>query len=415
MYKFITKQRYKDIFALCKASKDLYNQALYIVKSTLKNEDRFLFYNELDTIMKSLTNLDGEVNYRKLKAQVAQQTLKSLDKNMVSYVKSIKDWSKHKDKYKGKPKLPKFISSNGYRQVIYPNQSCSIRDGYINLSRTLRISIPQWNKYKDRLSNFQQVRINPLSNDRYEVEIIYLINDVLPNGNETTYASIDLGVDNLVTMVTSIGKPIIYNGKQIKSINQYFNKTISKYKSILEKVNKKKSSKRIKKLWNSRNNKINDIFHKVSRHIVNTCVNNGIGTLIVGYNSGWKDSIHIGRRTNQTFVMIPYETLLRYLQYKCEMSGIRFIVTEESYTSKCDSLAMEDICKHEEYLGKRKKRGMYQSSMGKIINADVNGAMNIMRKVVNDSEITSKIIDSGWLFQPIKLRDVYELNEYSIL
>ena len=136
---------------------------------------------------------------------------------------------------------------------------------------------------------------------------------------------------------------------------------------------------------------------------MNRLITNKIGNLVVGYNKGWKDSINIGKRNNQTFVNISYDKLLKYLKYKCEMSGIKFILSEESYTSKCDGLAGEEIGKHETYLGKRIRRGLFQSSIGKLINADVNGALNIMRKVVGDSEIISKIINSGWLFQPLRV------------
>lgn len=411
VYKFITRQHCNDIFDLCRASKDLYNQALYLVKQSLIKDNKFLFYTELDSLTKSLPNLEGEINYRKLKTQVAQQTLKTLDKSLLSYIKAIKDWSKNKSKYNGKPKLPRYMGKNDYRQLIYPNQSCSIRNGFINLSKTLKISIPQWNKYKDRLASFQQVRINPLNNNQYEVEIIYLYDEKPLKENNASFASIDLGIDNFVTLISTEDYPLLYNGKQIKSINQWFNKTISRYTSELEKVNNKKTSKRINGLWNKRNNKISDIFHKVSRHIVNVCINKGINTLVIGYNSGWKDSVHMGRQTNQSFVMIPYDRLIQYLRYKCEMCGINFIITEESYTSKCDALSQEEICKHDEYKGKRIKRGLYQSSIRKVINADVNGALNILRKVVSDSEIISKIIDSGLLFNPMKLKDLWQLSQ----
>jgi putative transposase len=143
------------------------------------------------------------------------------------------------------------------------------------------------------------------------------------------------------------------------------------------------------------------MFHKISREIVNKMIENHIGTIIVGYNKGWKDSIRIGKRNNQIFVGIPFYDLISKLSYKCEKCGITFITREESYTSKCDALAMEPIGRHDSYSGKRIKRGLYQSSVGKTINADVNGALNIMRKVIGDS-YPNEIIDSGRLFRPIK-------------
>lgn len=399
VYKFNLKYN-KDLYDLCMVSKNLYNQALYLVKQELETNNKWLGYNQLNTILQSVYNLENEINYRLLKAQVSQQCLKQLDKNIKSYAKSIKDYSKNKGKYKGKPCFPKYKKE--VNQLIYTNQSCTIKNGYINLSKTLKIRIPQYDKYKEKLTSFQQVRINPQLDKSFVIEIIYNDSEIRnPKLNYNEYSSIDLGVNNLVTLVLSNRKPLLFNGRQIKAKNQYFNKQISKLKSCLG--NKQKTSKKIQNLWVHRENQMNDIFHKISRKIVNELINNGIGNLVVGYNSGWKDSIQISKRNNQTFVSIPYEKLIQFLKYKCEMCGIKITVTEESYTSKCDGLSMETICKHDSYLGKRIKRGLFQSKTGKLINADVNGALNIMRKVVNDSEIISKIINSGWLFQPSRI------------
>ena len=215
------------------------------------------------------------------------------------------------------------------------------------------------------------------------------------------YASIDLGVDNIATMVLSNEKPILFNGRQVKAKNQYFNKKISKLKSEL--TNNKKTSKQIRNLYNKRDNQLSDIFHKLSRMIVNKMISNKIGNIVVGYNKGWKDSINIGKRNNQTFVQTSFDKFIEYLKYKCEMVGINLIINDESYTSKCDALALEDVKQHDTYLGKRVKRGLFQSSMGKVINADVNGSLNILRKVVGDSEQVVRIINSGWLFQPLRI------------
>ncbi|HAH17484.1 MAG TPA: transposase [Eubacterium sp.] len=408
VYKFNNYQNNDELFRLCRISKDLYNQALYVIKTNLKNENRFTFYSELDKILKDTPNLDGEINYRKLKAQVSQQCIKVLDKSIKGYVKSIKDWSKHKENYKGKPNLPNYKAKNGYNQLIYTNQCSSIKDGKIFFSKDLCISIPQWEKYKDKLTGFHQIRVNP----KYgytEIEIIYEYQEYSEYVDQNRFSSIDLGLGNLVSMVTDFSEPIIYSGAQIKSKNQFFNKRISFLKSITDTNNKKISTKQIKSLWDKRNKQLNDVFHKISRHIVNILIQNNVGNLIIGHNNGWKDSINIGKVNNQNFVMIPFDKLISYLKYKCEMSGIMVIETEESYTSKCDALALEIIHKHDKYKGKRVKRGMFQSSIGKLINADVNGALNIMRKVVGDSYVC-KIIDSGLLFRPIKFNDLYSLK-----
>ena len=139
-------------------------------------------------------------------------------------------------------------------------------------------------------------------------------------------------------------------------------------------------------------------------------IDNGIGNIVVGYNRDWKDSIRIGHRNNQTFVSIPYLKLIQYLDYKCKLVGINLILHEEGYTSKCDSLTLEKVEKHDVYSGKRIKRGLFQSCIGKLINADVNGSINILRKVVDDSVVKTQIINSGLLFNPIKYNNLYNLN-----
>ena len=409
VYKF--KHQYnKNLYRLCEISKNLYNQALYMFKKELKDNDRWLFYQDLNSIMQNVTNIENEINYKLLKAQVSQQCLRLLDKNIKSYVKSIKDYSKNKTKYHGKPKLPNY--KKDVNILVYTNQSCIIKNGYINLSKDLKIKIPQYDKYYERIKNFQQVRILPKIDKTFDIEIIYDYDCKNEQLNYDLYSSIDLGIDNLITIIFPDSKPILFNGKTIKSKNQYFNKTISKLKSKL--TNNQKTSKRIRCLYSKRERQLNDIFHKISKQIINLLISKGIGNLVVGYNKGWKDSINIGKRNNQTFVNIPYLKLIDYLKYKCEMCGIELTINEESYTSKCDGLVFEQIEKHESYLGKRIKRGLFQSSTGKLINADVNGALNILRKVVGDSDYVNQIIDSGWLFQPIRV-NVFENNTLKLM
>lgn len=343
-----------------------------------------------------------------LKAQVAQQCLRTLDKNLGSYVKSIKDYSKNKSKYKGCPRFPKY--KHGVNQLIYTNQCCSIKDdGYLYLDKKTKIKIPQFEKYQTKFKSFQQVRVIPKLNKSFEIEIVYVDNtEYNIELDNNLYASIDLGINNIATMILPNEKAILFNGRQIKAKNQYFNKQISRFKSKL--TNNKKTSKHIQELYSKRDNQLSDIFHKLSRMIVNKLIENKIGNIVVGYNKGWKDSINIGKRNNQTFVQISYGLLLNYLKYKCEMYGINLVINEESYTSKCDGLALEEINKHENYIGKRVKRGLFQSSTGKLINADVNGSLNILRKVVGDSEIITRIINSGWLFQPLRVNVLTKLG-----
>ena len=191
-----------------------------------------------------------------------------------------------------------------------------------------------------------------------------------------------IGVNNLCAIGSNVLKPIIINGKPLKSINQYYNKKLAKLKSELK--NEKKTSKRIKSLTNKRNNKVNDYLHKSSRLIVNYLVSNNINTLVIGKNKEWKQNAKIGKRNNQNFIQIPHTRFIEMLEYKCKLEGITVIVTEESYTSKCSFMDNEPIKKHTNYVGKRVKRGLFKSSKGILINADLNGSLNILKKVVGE-------------------------------
>ena len=400
--------RTEELTKLCKVSNNLYNQALYLFRQTLKNEGKWLWYADMNKLMKTTYNLEGDINYRLLKAQVSQQILKVLDKNVKSHCKAIKDFKAHPEKYKGMPQLPSFRKRGGLFNLYYTNQSASIKEGKICLSKDLSIDIPQWDKYKERIQNFQQVRILPSGNDKLKVEIVYRFEPKEEGLDKSKYASIDLGIDNLAAMVTEQGS-FLCSGKFLKSYNRNFNKTLARLQSIKDKQGIEKSTKRIRRLYEKRDRYFEDVFHKYSRMITDYLIENRIGNLVVGYNTGWKQSVNIGKQNNQKFAQIPFARLVSYLEYKCEMAGINFVKNEESYTSKCDALAKEKIGKHDVYIGKRVKRGLFRSSTGKYINADINGAVNILRKVVGDSDCINQITGNGRLLRPIRYSSPFEV------
>lgn len=398
IYKFYTRHT-EQLDTLFKVSNNLWNQALYMFRQRLDNDGIWLWYNDMDKIMKQTLNLNGECNYRLLKAQCSQQILRTLDKSIKAYCKSIKDWKKHPEKYKAMPRMPQYRKRGGMFNLFYTKQSATIKDGQMRLTKDLLVTIPQWERYGKDVSMFNQIRLIP-ERDKVKVEIVYDKELVVSDVDKSKYASIDLGIDNLATMVTSDGC-IIWSGKHLKSYNRHFNKRLSKLQSIKDLQGIKQSTKRIMALYAKRDKYFEDVFHKVSRQIVDVLVEKKIGTLAVGYNVGWKQNADMGKRNNQKFVQLPFARLTSYLGYKCKLAGIDFIEHEESYTSKCDALALEEVCKHEDYLGKRVKRGLFRSSVGKIINADQNGALNILRKVVGDSEF-ARIIGSGHSLCPVR-------------
>lgn len=234
---------------LCRVSNNLYNQAMYEFRQTLEKEDKWLFYADFDKLMKNKTNLEGQINYKLLKAQSAQQTLKLLDKDIKSFYKSIKAWKAHPDKFKAKTELPHYKKRGAMFELRYTNQCSSIENGKLKLAKGLEIDIPQWSKYGERLQKFQQVRIKP-GRKSIKVEIVYIQEDAKPIENDK-YASIDLGMDNLATMVCEQGA-FIYSGRFLKSYNNHFNKCLSKLQSIKDKQGIEYATKRIKNMYEKR-------------------------------------------------------------------------------------------------------------------------------------------------------------------
>ncbi|MGG3161539.1 transposase [Geobacillus stearothermophilus] len=354
---------------LCFKSKNLYNYANYIVRQEFINNNEWIRYNSLDKMLKH------EQVYKELPAQTSQQILRLLDQNWKSFFKAIKDWSKNKEKYLGRPKLPKYKKKNGRNVVIFTNQQCKIKDGYIKLPKTdlkLKIKVTE---------GLQQVRIIP-KGSVYVIEVVYKkeIPDMTHESNRVV--GIDLGLDNFATMVNNIGEtPIVINGKGIKSINQYYNKQKAYFQSILKKQNGLDWSKRLEKITLKQNNKIKDFMHKASRYVVNWCMERHIDTVIIGKNDNWKQEVNLGKRLNQSFVQIPYNMFIQQLQYKCEEVGIKVVLTDESYTSGTSFLDGEAPTKENYDKSRRIKRGLFKSNKGILINADVNGAYQIIKKV----------------------------------
>ena len=397
---------------LCKISKDLYNQTNYVVKTHFNETEKWLRYNDLNKIMRTTKNLEDEINYEKLKAQSSQQILRLVDKNWTSYFRSLKEYKKAPGKFKGLPKPPNFKKKDELNLLIFTNQDCRIRNNILFLSRTLKINIPKY-EGKD-FTKFNQVRIIPKHNN-FECEIIYE-EKVKDHGlDKEKCVGIDLGLNNLATLVGTDGA-IIFSGKPLKAKNQLYNKTKAKYQSINDRSKSKtavKYTKRMRRLDEKHEALKRDYMHKTSAKIIDYCVEYKVGNIFVGLNKDWKNSISLGNKTNQKFVSIPHSQLISMLKYKAELNGINFQTTEEAYTSKCDSLTMETLEHHENYSGKRVHRGLFVSSAGFAMNADVNGAVNIVRKVVGNS-YASRIINSGLLFNPVKSPEIFT-NKIKVL
>ena len=367
---------YGELDKICFLSKNLYNSALFAVRQFYFENKKYL--NWINVNNKFIN--EKQADYYSLPCKVSQQTLKMVDNNMKSFFNALKAKN-------SKPKLPKYLDKvKGRFVVTYTNQAISkteLQNGYIALSKTnIRI--------KTKVTDVQQVRIVP-QNNIIVIEVLYTVNCNENNSNERKYCGIDLGLNNLLTCGFTDYKPIIINGKPLKSINWYYNKKKSEFQS---KLKDRYTSKRINNLTIKRNNRISDYLHKSSRIFINHLVSNGITDVVIGYNKEWKQGINIGRVNNQNFVNVPHYKLLNMLTYKCSLVGITVHITEESYTSKCSFLDNEELCKHNKYMGKRIKRGLFKSLNGRYINADVNGALNILRKVIGKYNYDSILVCS---------------------
>ena len=363
----------KELDMLCFNSKNLYNKALYLVRQHYFNTKSYLNYYDVNRLMVD----SKDVDYYSLPCKVSNQTLRLLDKNFSSFFALIK--KKKKNEYDKSIRIPRYLDKEGRYVTTFPKDAVSkvyLRKGIIKLS-SLSIAIPT----KVTESNIVEVRVLP-RNNHHIIEVTYKVDEVEPKSDNGRYASIDLGLNNLATVGSNVVKPFIINGRPLKSINQYWNKEKSRLQSLLK--GDKKTSKRIESITNKRNNKVKDYLHKSSRLLVNFLVSNDISTLVIGYNEEWKQNINIGKKNNQAFVNIPFYTFIKQLEYKCKLEGINIILTEESYTSKCSFLDNEPVEKHENYLGKRIKRGLFRSAKNKIINADLNGSLNILKKAVGE-------------------------------
>ncbi|HME55262.1 MAG TPA: transposase [Candidatus Lokiarchaeia archaeon] len=355
---------------VCFKSKNLYNHTNYMIRQQFFYLETFLTYDGQEYSL--YFQVKDHETYKALPAQTAEGILKKLEDNWHSFFESMKEWKVNPSKFLGIPRPPKYKENNGRFTTFFTNQQCKVKNGWIrfpktNLYITTRISEP-----------LHEVRITPEGN-RYKIEIVH--EHVVPEPASTMprkIASIDLGLNNLVTLTDNIGDtPIVINGRIAKSMNQFYNKKKAKLMSF---IGDKGTSNRLSKLSLKREHKISDQMHKVSRFVVDWCIDHGIDTLVVGKNDEWKQEINIGKKNNQAFVCIPFNDLVEKLVYKCEDAGIRFVETDESYTSKCSFLDRESIEHHDTYLGRRVKRGLFRSSNGTRINADVNGSYNILVK-----------------------------------
>ncbi len=375
-------QYFKIIDNLAFLSKNLYNATLYLVRQEFFKSNKILSFNETYHQVKS------SIDYKSLPSKVSQLVIKQVVDNFNYWKKSLEQYKKYPHKFLGEPKIPKYKDKiKGRNKLTYNNQAFSktaLKQGLIKLSKTNLV-------FKTKQTLVDEVRLITKSNKTYYLEVVYSIEEKQLTENEN-YASLDLGLNNLATLASNNPniKPIIINGRPIKSCNRWFNKRKAYLQSKLhsDKLSTPPknclSSKRLDRLSIKRSNKIDYYLHKSSKQIIDYLKQNNITKLVIGKNDNWKQNINIGKKNNQNFVNVPHAKFIEILTYKAQKEGIKVTITEESYTSKTSFLDNELPKKQNKYAGKRVKRGLFKSSNGIKVNADLNGALQILTKVVGN-------------------------------
>lgn len=365
---------YNTIRNYCIKSNNMYNYALYVVRQEFINNGRYLNYHDTQKLLKT------SKPYKDLMSQASQCVLQVLDRSWKSYFVAIKDWQKNPSKYLGMPKLPKYRDKGKPFTWFVKNNQVFIENGVLKFKLKCLGGIYGEGIKTKVEGRLVSIRFVP-QNDYFTLEIIYEkhVNQEIVENNRI--CAIDLGVNNFATLSNNVGlRPLIVNGKGIKSINQYYNKSLSKTIGCVINRNNKYWCNKANVLNRKRYNRIHNFMHNASRFVINYCVENDIKTLVVGLNKKWKQKCSIGDKNTQKFVFVPYNKFIQQLEYKCQEVGIRFITTNESYTSGTSFLDNEEPIKESYNKNRRIFRGLFKSENG-LINSDVNGSLQIMKKV----------------------------------
>lgn len=406
--KHLTAGQYHTLRTMCRLSKNIYNQSIYNIRQHYFAEGTYLRYEANYPFMKS------EENYKVLGASVAQQTMKCADNAFKSFFGLLK-LAKSGKYASWQIKMPKYLKKESMYKICLVQAKTS--DGMLlvpmsyqmkkNNYDSIRIKIPPYLHDK----KIRQIHIIPKHNGKY-FEAVYMFDDAeqeTPILDSEKALSIDLGVSNLATCVTNEGESFIIDGKKLKSINQWYNKELARLSSIKDKQKIKSYTNRQYAITNKRNNRVSNYMYNAAKLIIDYCIKHKIGNIVVGYNDGFQDRSNLGRVNNQNFVQIPLGKLKSRLEYLSKLNGINFVLQEESYTSRASFFDKDDIPSWNpqnpvstEFSGTRIYRGLYKTKSGTLVNADVNGALNILRKS-NVVSLTALYI-RGEVNTPLRIR-----------
>jgi len=391
------KRTYKILRILTRLSKNLYNFTLYTLRQYYFNNGKYLPYEQAYHLVKH------NENYILLPSQVAQQTMKVVDRNMRSFFHVLNE--RRKGNYNRPVSMPKYLPKDEYFCCIFPKDVHKVVGDNIRLSlgrnftkkfgiRFLKFKLPPAVVGK----KIKEVRILPRCKGLwFEIEYVYEVEPEKTDLDYNQYLAIDLGVDNFATCVSTSGTPFIIEGRGLKSFNRWWNKEKAKLQSIYDKQGIK-MGKKMAQLLKKRKNVVNNFMNQAVNYIVKYCLASRIGNIVIGELKEIKNGMNMGRKNNQNFQYIPYGMFKQKLRSKCEYYGINYIEVDEAYTSQTCSIC-GDINKNN-----RKHRGLYVcKKCGSVVNADVNGARNILKKVAPESV---RIGGSGGVNPPVRIRVV---------
>lgn len=405
----LPKEEYKMLREMCQYSNNLYNVALYNIRQYFFQEKKFLRYEENYHVCKA------NENYKLLRASVSQQILMVVDRNFKSFFSLIKKAKRGEYSFKD-IRLPRYREKGGLFNLILPVNTISIKNGFLTIPMSREFSKTHNGKkikipFPSRLEGktVKEVCICPdrLGN-HFRIQYCYEQEKESVDVDPKKVLAIDIGLENLASCITNTGTSFIMDGRKLKSINQYWNKRKARLQSIAAKQGLK-ITKQILQLTRKRNNRAKDYIRKTARYIIDYCIEQKIGAVVCGYNSDFKRGMNLGKVTNQQFTQISFGSLRETLANLCERYGIQYIEQEESYTSKASCLDLDDIPVYNteqpftgEFSGKRIKRGLYRFSNGRIANADINGAANILRK--SKQNFNFEELCRGLLASPLRIR-----------
>lgn len=410
--KNLNATEYEFLRELCRLSKNVYNESIYNIRQHYFSEGSYLRYEA------NFSQMKFSENYIKIGSNVAQATMRAADQSFKSFFALLKN-SKQGKYENWKVRLPAYLKKDGFYSVqfIHAGEADLSKGKFkVPTSKYLREKYSGLKYYLDIPKYIQDKKVHTISivpkyqGKYFEARIVFEDREKPKSQLDSTKAlAIDFGVNNFATCATSEGQSFIIDGKKVKSINQWYNKENTRLQSVKDKQKIKGGTKKQYLIASKRDRQIQNFIYTSTKYIIRYCLDNNIGNLVVGYNDGFQNKVNLGKVNNQQFSMLPYGKFKNRLEYVCNLYGIYYKEQEESYTSKASFWDRDEIPKWNplnpkqgEFSGKRIKRGLYQTKSGKLLNADVNGALNILRK----SKVVSleTLYSRGDVLTPTRIR-----------